>query len=128
MGSLVVTESGVTVFFVTAAFTVTLHFSFFFPAFAVMVAFPFFLAFTTPFLLTAATFFLLEDHLTVPLYFFTFSFAVFPIVNDNLVFDNFGLTAACDSGQYNELKISAKVVANTSCFFIIETSLNIIFY
>ena len=63
----VVTGSGVCVFLFAAIFTVTLHFSFFFPALAVITAVPFFLAVTTPFLLTAATFFLLEDHFTVPL-------------------------------------------------------------
>lgn len=54
-----------TFFFADFFVTATLHFSLVFPICAVIVAFPAFLAVTFPFLLTAATDFLLEDQVTV---------------------------------------------------------------
>jgi hypothetical protein len=61
-------------------FTVTRHRSVFLPTLALITAFPAFFPFTTPFLLTTATFLLLLAHLifVFPGAFFTRSFNVFP--------------------------------------------------
>ena len=65
-------------FLVFFATTFTLHFNFFLPILAVIVAFPTFLPLILPFLETV-TIFLLEDfHFTFLLFFFTFSFTVWP--------------------------------------------------
>ncbi len=62
-------------------FTVILHTSFFFATFAVMLAFPFFFAFTTPLEETVATFFLLLFHFTFFFVPFTFRRRLFPTTN-----------------------------------------------
>ena len=82
--------------FVAAFFTVTLQVYFLPPTFAVMVAVPAFFAVTTPFLLTTATFFLLEDQVAFLLLPSTCRLVVCPIfsVAFFLLMDVFALAAA----------------------------------
>ena len=70
-----ISSSGVAVFdgFTACSCTVTLHFNFLPAIFAVITAFPAFLALTSPFLFTLATVFLEELHfIFLPLAFITF--------------------------------------------------------
>ena len=82
--------------------TITLQIAFFPFTFAVIVAFPVFLAVTTPMFVTVATFLLLLFHVTVPFTFlglyFTDSFTLLCLLITQIFFDSvifFNFVAAC---------------------------------
>lgn len=71
--------------------TVTLHLYVFLPTLALIYAVPFFFAVTTPFLLTVATDFFVEDHFTFFFVPFTFKRYFLPWVKVSICFVQFDL-------------------------------------
>ena len=93
--------------------TVTLQVYFLFPAFAVIIADPFFLASTLPVLLTVATDFLLEIHVVPPLVSETFNCMVCPVNSIILLLLIF---PAADTGMVIQKTISNTLIVTFSIF------------
>ena len=115
--------SGLLLFFIARAAiqrgveVVTLHFNFFEPTFAVMVAVPFFFAVIFPFF-TVATAFLLVFHVTFFLVPFTFRVTVCPLISVTFVFDSFGAAIAAAENPVTAIRnVSRNTARYLRCFF-----------
>ena len=110
--------------------TVTLHLYFLEPVFAVITAEPAFFAVTTPFFVTDATFFLVEDHLTFFLVPLTLSLYVFPTYNESFFLLSPAFASAV-AGLTFAIPQTNNAAANTIAnflhiFFILFSSFHII--
>ena len=98
--------------------TVTLHLYVFLPTLALIYAVPFFFAVTTPFLLTVATDFFVEDHFTFFFVPFTFKRYFLPWAKVSFVLFSLIFAALTDVvSTARHITTSKNVVSSTLAFF-----------